>query len=159
MYPICYQWVSGGYLQPEPTMYSRCFCWFPGPLAPSDFLLVGESSLVPDPPLPPPFQDDPLPLSPIYPLSCPQPGIDSPHHTTWSPDATFLIGWRFIIWPRFVSPSSLLVHSPSFSTHSTLSVFPIRLSSYSTIPHPPLTPHFLLVSESSLPSFSSAFIH
>ena len=35
MYPICYQWVSGGYLQPEPTMYSRCFCWFPGPLAPS----------------------------------------------------------------------------------------------------------------------------
>ena len=35
MYPICYWWVSGRYLQPEPTMYSRCFCWFPGPLAPS----------------------------------------------------------------------------------------------------------------------------
>ena len=35
MYPICYQWVSGGYLQPEPTMYSRCFHWFPGPLTPS----------------------------------------------------------------------------------------------------------------------------
>ena len=36
MYPICYQRVSGGYLQPEPAMYSRCFYWFPGPLAPSD---------------------------------------------------------------------------------------------------------------------------
>ena len=36
MYPICYQWVSGRYLQPEPTMYSRCFHWFPGPLTPSD---------------------------------------------------------------------------------------------------------------------------
>ena len=35
MYPICYWQVSGGYLQPEPAMYSRCFCWFPGPLAPS----------------------------------------------------------------------------------------------------------------------------
>ena len=35
MYPICYQWVSGRYFQPEPAMYSRCFCWFPGPLAPS----------------------------------------------------------------------------------------------------------------------------
>ena len=35
MYPICYWQVSGGYLQPEPTMYSRCFHWFPGPLAPS----------------------------------------------------------------------------------------------------------------------------
>ena len=35
MYPICYRQVSGGYLQPEPTMYSRCFHWFPGPLAPS----------------------------------------------------------------------------------------------------------------------------
>ena len=35
MYPICYWWVSGGYIQPEPAMYSRCFCWFPGPLAPS----------------------------------------------------------------------------------------------------------------------------
>ena len=35
MYPICYQWVSGGYFQPEPAMYSRCFRWFPGPLAPS----------------------------------------------------------------------------------------------------------------------------
>ena len=37
MYPICYQQVSGGYLQPEPTMYSRCFHWFPGPSPP-----VGE---------------------------------------------------------------------------------------------------------------------
>ena len=35
MYPICYWWVSGRYFQPEPAMYSRCFCWFPGPLAPS----------------------------------------------------------------------------------------------------------------------------
>ena len=35
MYPICYWWVSGKYLQPEPTMYSRCFCWFPSSLAPS----------------------------------------------------------------------------------------------------------------------------
>ena len=35
MYPICYQRVSGRYFQPEPTMYSRCFCWFPSPLAPS----------------------------------------------------------------------------------------------------------------------------
>ena len=35
MYPICYQRVSGRYFQPEPAMYSRCFCWFPGPLAPS----------------------------------------------------------------------------------------------------------------------------
>ena len=35
MYTICYQWVSGGYIQPEPAMYSRCFHWFPGPLAPS----------------------------------------------------------------------------------------------------------------------------
>ena len=35
MYPICYRRVSGRYLQPEPTMYSRCFRWFPGPLAPS----------------------------------------------------------------------------------------------------------------------------
>ena len=40
MYPICYRWVSGGYLQPEPTMYSRCFHWFPGPLAPS--VMVNE---------------------------------------------------------------------------------------------------------------------
>ena len=39
IYPICYQQVSGGYLQPEPTMYSRCFCWFPGPLAPSVVLV------------------------------------------------------------------------------------------------------------------------
>ena len=39
MYPICYWWVSGGYLQPEPAMYSRCFHWFPGPLAPSGFKL------------------------------------------------------------------------------------------------------------------------
>ena len=36
MYPICYRWVSGRYFQPEPAMYSRCFCWFSGPLAPSD---------------------------------------------------------------------------------------------------------------------------
>ena len=35
MYPICYWQVSGGYLQPEPVMYSRCFHWFLGPLAPS----------------------------------------------------------------------------------------------------------------------------
>ena len=35
MYPICYQQVSGRYFQPEPAMYSRCFHWFPGPLAPS----------------------------------------------------------------------------------------------------------------------------
>ena len=35
MYPICYWWVSGGYIQPEPAIYSRCFHWFPGPLAPS----------------------------------------------------------------------------------------------------------------------------
>ena len=35
MYPICYRWVSGRYFQPEPAMYSRCFHWFPGPLAPS----------------------------------------------------------------------------------------------------------------------------
>ena len=36
MYPICYRWVSGGYIQPEPAMYSRCFRWFPGPLTPSE---------------------------------------------------------------------------------------------------------------------------
>ena len=36
MYPICYWRVSGRYFQPEPAMYSRCFCWFPGPLAPSE---------------------------------------------------------------------------------------------------------------------------
>ena len=35
MYPICYWQVSGRYFQPEPAMYSRCFHWFPGPLAPS----------------------------------------------------------------------------------------------------------------------------
>ena len=35
MYPICYHRVSGRYFQPEPAMYSRCFRWFPGPLAPS----------------------------------------------------------------------------------------------------------------------------
>ena len=35
MYPICYWQVSGRYFQPEPAMYSRCFYWFPGPLAPS----------------------------------------------------------------------------------------------------------------------------
>ena len=35
MYPICYRQVSGGYIQPEPAMYSRCFHWFPGPLTPS----------------------------------------------------------------------------------------------------------------------------
>ena len=49
MYPICYQWVSGRYFQPEPAMYSRCFCWFPGPLAPSDnkealFIFVRSTS-------------------------------------------------------------------------------------------------------------------
>ena len=42
MYPICYQRVSGRYFQPEPAMYSRCFCWFPGPLAPSD--LIGHGT-------------------------------------------------------------------------------------------------------------------
>ena len=36
MYPICYWQVSGRYFQPEPAMYSRCFCWFPGPLTPSE---------------------------------------------------------------------------------------------------------------------------
>ena len=36
MYPICYRRVSGRYFQPEPAMYSRCFRWFPGPLAPSE---------------------------------------------------------------------------------------------------------------------------
>ena len=46
MYPICYQWVSGRYLQPEPTMYSRCFCWFPGPLAPSVCGLSSNMSVV-----------------------------------------------------------------------------------------------------------------
>ena len=35
MYPICYRQVSGRYFQPEPAMYSRCFCWFPGLLTPS----------------------------------------------------------------------------------------------------------------------------
>ena len=35
MYPICYWRISGRYFQPEPAMYLRCFCWFPGPLAPS----------------------------------------------------------------------------------------------------------------------------
>ena len=40
MYPICYWWVSGRYFQPEPAMYSRCFHWFPGPLAPSTWLEV-----------------------------------------------------------------------------------------------------------------------
>ena len=43
MYPICYWQVSGGYLQPEPTMYSRCFCWFPGPLTPSVSIWAGLS--------------------------------------------------------------------------------------------------------------------
>ena len=41
MYPICYWWVSGGYIQPEPAMYSRCFCWFPGPLTPSENIWNG----------------------------------------------------------------------------------------------------------------------
>ena len=35
MYPICYRQVSGRYFQPEPAMYSKCFRWFPGSLAPS----------------------------------------------------------------------------------------------------------------------------
>ena len=43
MYPICYRWVSGRYFQPEPAMYSRCFCWFPGPLAPSVKLTTEEA--------------------------------------------------------------------------------------------------------------------
>ena len=57
MYPICYQWVSGGYLQPEPVMYSRCFYWFPGPLAPS---------VMDD--LPPVENTSPLPVpAPVFP--------------------------------------------------------------------------------------------
>ena len=36
MYPICYRRVGGRYFQPEPAIYSRCFRWFPGPLAPSE---------------------------------------------------------------------------------------------------------------------------
>ena len=39
IYPICYWWVSGGYLQPELVMYSRCFHWFPGPLTPSAYYI------------------------------------------------------------------------------------------------------------------------
>ena len=35
MYPICHRRVSGRYFQPEPAMYSRYFCWFPGSLASS----------------------------------------------------------------------------------------------------------------------------
>ena len=42
MYPICYRWVSGRYFQPEPAMYSRCFRWFPGPLAPSETEQLGQ---------------------------------------------------------------------------------------------------------------------
>ena len=45
MYPICYQWVSGRYFQPEPAMYSRCFHWFPGPLAPSEAIFEGFPDL------------------------------------------------------------------------------------------------------------------
>ena len=45
MYPICYWWVSGGYLQSEPAMYSRCFHWFPGPLAPSE--IIDEKDVLP----------------------------------------------------------------------------------------------------------------
>ena len=44
MYLICYRRVSGRYFQPEPAMYSRCFCWFPGPLAPSESPLSVSSS-------------------------------------------------------------------------------------------------------------------
>ena len=44
MYPICYWWVSGGYIQPEPAMYSRCFHWFPGPLAPSESRLTCDQT-------------------------------------------------------------------------------------------------------------------
>ena len=40
MYPICYRWVSGMYFQPEPAMYSRCFCQFPGPLTPSEHPII-----------------------------------------------------------------------------------------------------------------------
>ena len=47
MYPICYWWVSGGCIQPEPAMYSRCFCWFPGPLTPSVGRSVAESPCSP----------------------------------------------------------------------------------------------------------------
>ena len=46
MYPICYQWVSGRYFQPEPAMYSRCFHWFPGPLAPSAIHCIQCSVLI-----------------------------------------------------------------------------------------------------------------
>ena len=45
MYPICYQRVSGRCFQPEPAMYSRCFHWFPGPLAPSDFPITANKSM------------------------------------------------------------------------------------------------------------------
>ena len=48
MYPIYYWQVSGRYFQPEPAMYSRCFCWFPGPLAPS-VCNLGSSGKVGDP--------------------------------------------------------------------------------------------------------------
>ena len=51
MYPICYQRVSGRYFQPEPAIYSRCFCWFPGPLTPSvtdavNFVTVSSSPAI-----------------------------------------------------------------------------------------------------------------
>ena len=46
MYPICYWWVSGRYFQPEPAMYSRCFRWFPGPLAPSVWIIASGSRVL-----------------------------------------------------------------------------------------------------------------
>ena len=52
MYPICYRQVSGRYFQPEPAMYSRCFCWFPGPLAPSDFNCGFSDFWLQEPPKP-----------------------------------------------------------------------------------------------------------
>ena len=44
MHPICYRRVSGRYIQPEPAMYSKCFHWFPGPLAPSVTSTAAEST-------------------------------------------------------------------------------------------------------------------
>ena len=73
MYPICYWRVSGRYFQPEPAMYSRCFHWFPGPLAPSvearieAFLEEAKEDLLMDD-LPPAENTSPLPVpAPIFP--------------------------------------------------------------------------------------------
>ena len=58
IYPICYWQVSGGHIQPEPAMYSRCFRWFPGPLTPSVNLILGDSHAksTADNPFGPPIQ-------------------------------------------------------------------------------------------------------